>query len=53
MNMELVNYALTILSERVQDPRYSIGEQLAYDSALNIIVAALQNNEEVLRQFDY
>ena len=53
MNMELINYALTILSKRAQDSRYSIGEQLSYDSALNIIVAALENNEEVLRQFDY
>ena len=53
MNMELLNYALTILSKRAQNPRYSIGEQLSYDSALNIIVAALENNEEVLRQFDY
>ena len=53
MNMELLNYALTILSKRAQDSRYSIGEQLSYDSALKIIVAALENNEEVLRQFDY
>ena len=55
MNMELLNYALTILTNRAKDVdnRYSIEEQMAYDSALNIIVAALENNEEVLRQFDY
>lgn len=53
MNMELLNYALTMLSKRAQDPRYSIEEQLSYDSALSIITAALENNEEVLRQFDY
>ena len=53
INMELLNYALTILSKRAQDSRYSIGEQLSYDSALNIIVAALENNEEVLKEYDY
>ena len=53
MNIELLNYALTMLSKRAGDGRFSIEEQMAYDSALNIIVAALQNNEEVLRQFDY
>ena len=55
INMELLNCALTILANRAKDAdnRYSIGEQLAYDSALNIIVAALENNEEVLKEYDY
>ena len=53
MNMELINYALTMLSKRAGDGRLSLEEQLSYDSALNIIVAALENNEEVLRQYDY
>ena len=53
INMELLNYALTILSKRSGDARFSIGEQLAYDSALHIIIAALENNEEVLRHYDY
>ena len=53
ISIELLNYALTMLSKRAQDPRYSIGEQLAYDNALNIIVAALENNEEVLKDYDY
>ena len=53
MNMELINYALTMLSKRAGDGRFSTEEQLAYDSALNIIVAALENNEEVLKEYDY
>lgn len=53
MNMELLNYALTMLSKRAGDARFSIEEQLAYDSALNIIVAALENKEEVLKEYDY
>ena len=53
MNMELINYALTMLSKRAGDGRFSIEEQLAYDSALNIIVAALENKEEVLKEYDY
>ena len=53
MNMELLNYALTMLSKRAGDGRFSIEEQMAYDSALNIIVAALENNEEVLKEYDY
>ena len=53
MNMKLINYALTMLSKRAGDGRFSIEEQLAYDSALNIIVAALENNEEVLKEYDY
>ena len=53
MNMELLNYALTMLSERAGDARFWIEEQLAYDSALNIIVAALENKEEVLKEYDY
>ena len=48
MNMELLNYALMMLSKRAGDARFSIEEQLAYDSALNIIVAALENKEEVI-----
>ena len=52
MNMELINYALTMLSKRAGDGRFSIEEQLAYDSALNIIVAALENNEEALKEYD-
>ena len=50
MNMELLNYALTMLSKRAGDARFSIEEQMAYDSALNIIVAALENKEEVLKE---
>ena len=53
MNMELLNYALTMVAKRAGDGRYSLGEQLAYDSALNIIVAALENKEEVLKEYDY
>ena len=53
MNMELLNYALTMLSKRAGDGRFSIEEQMAYDSALNIIVAALENKEEVLKEYDY
>ena len=53
MNMELINYALTMLSKRAGDGRFSIEEQMAYDSALNIIVAALENKEEVLKEYDY
>ena len=53
MNMELLNYALTMLAKRAGDGRFSIEEQMAYDSALNIIVAALENNEEVLKEYDY
>ena len=53
MNMELLNYALTMLAKRAGDGRFSIEEQMAYDSALNIIVAALENNEEVLKDYDY
>ena len=53
INMELLNYALMILSKRAGDGRFSLEEQMSYDSALNIIVAALENNEEVLRQYDY
>ena len=53
MSMELINYALTMLSKRAGDGRFSTEEQLAYDSALNIIVAALENNEEVLKEYDY
>ena len=53
MNMELLNYALAMLSKRAGDGRFSIEEQMAYDSALNIIVAALENKEEVLKEYDY
>lgn len=53
MNMELINYALTMLAKRAGDARFSIEEQMAYDSALNIIVAALENKEEVLKDYDY
>ena len=53
MNMELLNYALTMLFKMTRDARFSIEEQLAYDSALNIIVAALENKEEVLKEYDY
>ena len=53
MNIELLNYALTMLSKRAGDGRFSIEEQMAYDSALNIIVAAVENNEEVLKKYDY
>ena len=53
MNIELLNYALTMLAKRAGDGRFSIEEQMAYDSALNIIVAALENKEEVLKEYDY
>ena len=53
INIELLNYALTILSKRAGDGRFSIEEQMAYDSALNIITAALENKEEVLKEYDY
>ena len=53
MNMELINYALMILSKRAGDDRLSRKEQAAYNSAFFIISAALENNEEVLRQYDY
>ena len=53
MNIELLNYALTMLSKRAGDGRFSIEEQMAYDSALNIIVDALENKEEVLKEYDY
>ena len=53
INMELLNYALTILSKRAGDGRFSIEEQMSYYSALNIIVTALENNEEVLKAYDY
>lgn len=55
MDMELLNYALAILANRAKDVdnRYSRGEWIAYNSALSIITAALNGDEEVLRQFDY
>lgn len=55
MNMELLNYALAILANRAKDVdnRYLRGERIAYNSALSIITAALENNEEVLKEYDY
>ena len=53
MDKELLTYALMILSKRAGDGRFSLEEQMAYDSALHIILAALENNEEVLKDYDY
>ena len=41
------------VGQTTKDGKFSIEEQLAYDSALNIIVAALENKEEVLKEYDY
>ena len=53
MDKELLIYALMILSKRSGDDRLSRKEQAAYNSAFFIVSAALENNEEVLRQYDY
>ena len=53
MNKELLTYALMILSKRAGDERLSRKERMAYDSAFFIVSAALEDDEEVLRQYDY
>ena len=53
MDKELLTYALMILSKRAGDDRLSRKEQAAYNSAFFIVSAALENNKEVLRQYDY
>ena len=52
MNNELLTYALMILSKRSGDARFSRKEQAAYDSAFFIVSAALENNEEALKEYD-
>lgn len=55
MDERLITYALEILKRRAQDEynRYSREEQLCYDSAVTILTAAIDGEEDILRQFDY
>ena len=52
INMELLNYALMILSKRAGDARFSKKEQTAYFKAFFIVSAALENDEEALKEYD-
>ena len=53
MDKELLIYALMILSKRAGDERLSRKERAAYNSAFFIVSAVLENNEEVLKEYDY
>lgn len=52
INIELLNYALMILSKRAGDARFSRKEQAAYCKAFFIVSAALENDEEALKEYD-
>ena len=53
--MDTMKYALEILEKRSMYWHYQMGDHargVAYDSALAIICAALEDNVSLLRQFD-
>lgn len=51
--LELIQYALTIMEKRATDPDRSVETRIAYDSAICMIGYALNENYECLAQFDY
>lgn len=51
--LELINKALNILEKRACDKSRTPDARIAYDSAICMIIYALQENEECLDQFDY
>lgn len=53
MDGELIIYALEILEKRAQNKNYSREERMCYDSAADILMAAIEGKEDILRQFDY
>lgn len=50
---ELINKALKILEKRACDPHRTPEARIAYDSAICMIIYALQGQEDCLNQFDY
>lgn len=50
---ELINKALKIMEKRACDEKRSPESRIAYNSAICMIIYALQDNEECLDQFDY
>lgn len=50
---ELIQRALDIMEKRANKEDLSRGARCAYNSAIIMIIYALQGNEECLNQFDY
>ena len=50
---ELINYALKIIEKRATDPDRTTAQRIAYDSALCMLLYAINEDEECLAQFDY
>lgn len=49
----LIDKALKIMEKRACDEKRSPESRIAYNSAICMIIYALQENEECLNQFDY
>lgn len=49
----LLDKVTDILEKRATDAERNLDQRMSYNSALIMVLYALQENEECLRQFDY
>lgn len=48
----LINEAIRLIQRRAVDPRRTVSQRMSYDSALTMLLYAINENEECLAQFD-
>ena len=48
----LINEAIRLIQRRAVDPRRTISQRMSYNSALTILLYAINENAECLAQFD-
>lgn len=50
--VELINEAIRLISRRAVDPRRTLAQRMSYNSALTMLLYAIEENAECLAQFD-